>query len=493
MGLLAVASVLFVASCGEGSEASESEVAAANGTTPSTDPTSSAVLYLDGQGFEDALITHGELLVAFYAPWCGHSKALTTDWHKAAAALKGRMQFAWVDATIERSLVEKYDVGAYPTIKFVRSKGNSELYTGGRKADELIKWAEEHAKPLVIRVAETSYSMYPRGVAGCAAGTEIRTKAECQEAIEALGFSPNPMWASSYEGLPRFCSFRETGDEHMHWNSAPKGSGRGDLAPVCRAESEDAAGIKDLIQKRGASKTLFLALGDSDFFERFSAVTARVRRSGGAWASRIFAFVPVTDPQPGRLDVIRGITERVVFEGDTSDATALEAFVRAEALPLFGEVDDSSAPAYLEAAETGRGQLWLCLDRPAAEDAMDTWRKRFWEVAEGLGAVARNYRGEVPFVWLDASRHPLQAEELGCGPGRPAVVIDISDGPDEASRYHLDLPTDFQPGDVGSFLKSVLAGEVDAVEDTDQADEEPRDMDIGEDLMEEQIDERDDT
>ncbi|KAK9807192.1 hypothetical protein WJX73_006186 [Symbiochloris irregularis] len=63
-------------------------------------------------------------IVEFYAPWCGHCKALAPAYAKAASNLEGLVTFGAVDCDLEsnKQLCGEYRVQGFPTIKVFPSK-----------------------------------------------------------------------------------------------------------------------------------------------------------------------------------------------------------------------------------------------------------------------------------------------------------------------------------------------------------------------------------
>jgi protein disulfide-isomerase A1 len=120
-------------------------------------PEEDDVLVLDQNNFEEALNTYPDILVEFYAPWCGHCKKLAPEYARAAGILKARdpaIRIAKVDATVSPDLASKYGVKGYPTLKYFVDKNPTD-YTGGRVEADIVSWILKKSGP-VFRLVDAN-------------------------------------------------------------------------------------------------------------------------------------------------------------------------------------------------------------------------------------------------------------------------------------------------------------------------------------------------
>ena len=102
----------------------------------------SGVTELTPKSMSGFLNTHKPVFVMFYAPWCGHCKALKPDYVELSEDEDLGATLAAVDCTVMVSTCQKYGVSSYPTLKWFPSKDSDkgEDYDGGRTGADILEF-----------------------------------------------------------------------------------------------------------------------------------------------------------------------------------------------------------------------------------------------------------------------------------------------------------------------------------------------------------------
>lgn len=121
----------------------------------------SDVKVLQKDTFDSFVSEHPLVLAEFYAPWCGHCKALAPEYEDAATKLKEKdIHLAKIDCTEETELCERYGVQGYPTIKVFRGLENNSPYSGQRKSDSIVSYMVKQSLPAVSLLDKDSIAEF---------------------------------------------------------------------------------------------------------------------------------------------------------------------------------------------------------------------------------------------------------------------------------------------------------------------------------------------
>jgi protein disulfide-isomerase A1 len=111
--------------------------------------TTGHVKVLVGKTFEEVVLNSDkEVLVKFYAPWCGHCKTLVPHYDAAAERLSNNpnIVIANLDSTLNE--VADVEITGFPTLKFWgKDKSQPPIdYNGERTADGIVQWLKDHTQ-----------------------------------------------------------------------------------------------------------------------------------------------------------------------------------------------------------------------------------------------------------------------------------------------------------------------------------------------------------
>merc|ERR1711936_251057 len=106
-----------------------------------------AVKVAVAKNFEE-LVTNSkkDVLIEFYAPWCGHCKSLAPKYDELGEKMTGEeVEIVKMDATAN-DVPPAYSVSGFPTLFWLPADTKKpESYSGGREVDDFVKFISKKA------------------------------------------------------------------------------------------------------------------------------------------------------------------------------------------------------------------------------------------------------------------------------------------------------------------------------------------------------------
>ncbi|KAI6105545.1 thioredoxin-like protein [Pisolithus sp. B1] len=120
----------------------------------------SDVVSVTQETFESIVNAEPMILVEYFAPWCGHCKALAPHYEEAATILRDKdIKLAKVDCVDQAELCQAHGIQGYPTLKVFR-RGEAADYIGPRKADGIVSYMVKQSLPAVSQVTAANLTEF---------------------------------------------------------------------------------------------------------------------------------------------------------------------------------------------------------------------------------------------------------------------------------------------------------------------------------------------
>ena len=219
------ASKLAAGRVGGAKPSSSSSSSSGSGSTGSKSSTDDGfyggtdVVSLTDGNFHSEVIDSDELwFVEFYAPWCGHCKALKSDWSTLATQMNGKVNIGAVDCTENQQTCSEFGIKGYPSLKFFgENKEQPQAYEGGRDLPSLSafaneRWSVNAPAPEVRQL--TDQDVWVEHCTGHAADASINLKAVKPKQLCLVAFLPDILDATAAGRQAHLNMLKEVADTY---------------------------------------------------------------------------------------------------------------------------------------------------------------------------------------------------------------------------------------------------------------------------------------
>ncbi len=106
------------------------------------------VVELDFTNFDSFVSSNQNVVVDFWAEWCGPCRMLSPVIKELAAEYAGRVEFAKVNVDENEVLAARFGISAIPALIFFRSGNPVDMLVGALPKAEIKAWIERNMGPV---------------------------------------------------------------------------------------------------------------------------------------------------------------------------------------------------------------------------------------------------------------------------------------------------------------------------------------------------------
>jgi len=436
------------------------------------------VVTLSSDNFKSS-VQDGLWLVEFFAPWCGHCQQLAPIFKQGAAALKGKLNFAAVDAEANDDLRVEFGVSSFPSLKLFKSGELREDFDGDRTVAGFEQYYEKvkdlGAKPSsVVQVLTTEnfdtkinvplalVKFYAPWCGHCKAlaptWEQLAAKLHPDVMVAKVDVTSEQALQSRFNvgGFPSIHLFKQGRARGVHQGARTIADITEWVAKISSTSVStlEGAGLDQLLASSKAPPTFVLLGGTDADVELFSAAAEiNFREQQVAFAA--IDLSKVSDAAREKLPRSSN-SAAVVLVVNSGEVTAMDRSADLKsALPAF--IDANKAPYFYSSVVPGENfnEVMYSDTFSAVIHVSDNTDPVAQEYLATFKKVAMAMRGQFVFGAIDAKKHADLSGQVGMF---PSVLPQLCVFDGKNLKYYADQQLGRSAADITSFLEKVLAG-----------------------------------